>query len=194
MKGALIPALLLLASCNETQPAEPSPEPAGETSSDQSLSVEEEFFPGGVYTPLAIQARVDRSFSAFPIETPLADVEGDLTQIIGESCAEYGECDWADEAGVRHYFFSFSQAGYLLVVKSVHAADFTDRSIDALGIGMARSRDDVVANVRAFLGDTDFSCDSPRYCGATLGPGWIRVWFDENGQLREAQFDGYHST
>lgn len=154
------------------------------------------------YQPSPTQIRVDQSFSSFIIDTPLSEIEQLLSPLVQGECLEYGECEWRDDEGVRHYFFRFSDDDHLLVVKSVSTEDFVDRPISALGIGMARKREDVLANVRAFLPEIELNCDpenvsgnvGPDECGATLNPGWFQIGFDADGKLRAIRFDGYHFT
>jgi hypothetical protein len=184
MRFLLLILLASLSACSPAREQEPTP--------TQSVSDDLEG-----YQPSVTQIRVDQSFSEFPIETSRQNVEARLSQVIEGGCAEYIECDWVDEAGVRHYFFLFSDEEHLLVVKSVLAEDYVNRPISALGIGLARGRDEVLSNVRKFLSEIEVECqvegDGER-CDGTLLPGWIRLWFDENGNLTEARFDGYHFT
>jgi hypothetical protein len=114
--------------------------------------------------------------------------------MVENDCEKWGECDWRDVDGVRHYFRS-DPGKHFVVIRLVRTSEFTGRSIAALGIGMARQRDAVLANVRRFLPDTDIKCSNYGTdvgCGAHLGPGWFRLLFDKNGQLQEVRFDGYH--
>jgi hypothetical protein len=152
-----------------------------------------DYFPAvGVYEASPAQARVDRSFSAFKIESPLAEVKDRLNII---PCEYDGECEWRDADGVRHYFFDD-----LLVVKRVDAADFVGRPILALGIGMARSRREVMMAAQRFLPDVDFDCrkwkDDRQWetCQAFLVPGHVTIEFDKQGLLVELDLSGYHFT
>lgn len=154
------------------------------------------------YCPSPLQVRVDRSFSAIPIENQQTAVSQRLTEIRVNGCEDVDECDWRDADGVRHYFWGFSPTDFRVVVKSVHADEFVGRPISALGIGMARQQEDVLTNVRRFLGNVPLTCNrnrvsgnvSPVRCDATLGPGWIQIGFDERGELLMIHFDGYHFT
>ena len=155
-----------------------------------------DYFPNvGVYEASPDQARVDRSFSDMPIETPFAEVQTRLTEIPIDRCKEWGECFWRDANGVQHYFFD-----ELLVVKRVDARDFSERPIPALWIAGARGREEVLAAARRFLPGTEFECseegeeDGDEHCGAMLSPGWVSIRFDGNGQLTNVQLDGYHFT
>jgi hypothetical protein len=87
------------------------------------------------------------------------------------------------------------------VVKWVSIADLDDHPISALGIGQARSRHDVVLRVKRFLPQAKIACsenpveaDTPVTCEAMLGKGWIRLFFDRVGSLKEARIDAYHFT
>ena len=185
-------ALALLAACSA---AEVVPEEAPQA---EQVDDDDNYFPNvGDYEASPEQLRADQSFSEFLIETTRQDIESQLTQIVENGCAEYIECDWADAMGVRHYFVGVREDEHLLVVKSVHADEFEGRPIPALGIGMARSRDEVLANVRDFLPTVAFVCTadgaSEQCDERVLRPGWLRIWF-EDGQLKEVRLDGYHFT
>ncbi len=143
------------------------------------------------------QNRVDRSFSRFPIDSGYPTKDSVLIESRVGGCETSGECAWIDDNKVRHYFWAESPEGLYLVVKSVNAADFAGRPISALGIGMARNKADVVANVRRFLPDVEIDCDhvsgnvGPVECGGTLNPGWFQIGFDLDGNLLTIRFDGY---
>jgi len=145
------------------------------------------------YLPTALQMKVDRSFSALSIDTPLVEAEPHLTRIAEGDCAARGECDWRDAESVRHYFWGDDSGSLHIVVKTVRADEFAGRRIRALGIGNARNRTEVVEAIRKFAPDMPLECDESS-CGATLVPGWITVRFDDADQLAEVRFDGYHFT
>ena len=152
------------------------------------------YFPNeGEYEASAQQERADRSFSDILILTPLDRVRSRLTEIRVDGCEEWGECQWRDAEGVRHYFWTDEPFAHFVVVKSVHADEFAGRSIPALGIGMARRRAEVLENARRFLPDADFEC-SDDGCQAYLEPGWVTISFDASGVLTEVKLDGYHFT
>lgn len=150
------------------------------------------------FTPADIRASL--SFSPLAIDSALADASG-LHRLDERGCVACEECDYADARGVRHYFFNAR-----LVVKSVRADEFEGRNIGALGIGSARARTDVLRRVRAFLPVVEIDCTDGRNaegatnpatataseCGAMVGRGWFRVWFDAQDKLLEARLDGYH--
>lgn len=151
------------------------------------------------YCPSADQLRVDRSFSDIAIDS--APQPGVLTEDQRDGCEQWGECDWLDSDKVRHYLWGDGPNNLYVVVKTVTAADFTGRSISALGIGTARKQADVLANVRAFLPNVKIDCDGtasgnvgPVECGGTLNPGWFQIGFDREGNLLAVRFDGYQFT
>jgi len=103
-----------------------------------------------------------------------------------------------DANHVQHYFGDSVGA---LVVKSIEVAHVGDRHIAALGIGKARSQNEVVDRVRRYLPEAEVDCDAapaeidgPYICGATLGDGWIRLFFDSSRRLTEVRIDAYHFT
>lgn len=107
-----------------------------------------------------------------------------------------GECTYRDGNHVQHYFGDSQGA---LVVKSIVVGHVGDRPIAALGIGTARTLDDVVERVRRFLPEADIDCDerasaNDTTCGATLGDGWFRLFFDGSRRLTEVRIDAYHFT
>ncbi len=155
------------------------------------------------YRPSLLQTRVDRSFSNIAIETPLKKVRGRLREERADGCHEAGECDWLDRNKVRHYFWGDGPENLWVVIKSIRTADFPNRSIPALGIGMARSKNRALAAARTFAPELKFDCASGTktgrqnvrsYCMATLKPGWVTLEFDANDRLTEVRFDGYHFT
>ena len=109
------------------------------------------------------------------------------------------ECDWRDADGVRHSFWADAPLADFVVVKSIHADEFGARAIPALGIGVARQRDLVMAAARSFVPEADFECvqfeeDRTAACSATLHPGWVTIRFDASGSLTEIRLDGYQFT
>ena len=186
MKWSALFALLLLSACQKDAAEEVVECAAGDG------------FPNcGEYDPSDLQEKVDRSFSNLPVETPLSEVRDELTQIIVDNCARWGECNWRDKNGVDHYFFGREIGAEVLTVKNIDARFFENREIPALGIGMARKRSEVLERVREFLGDAELVCtqgDKTGTCQATLSPGWVRVDFNYEGQLVRVRLDGYHFT
>lgn len=140
-----------------------------------------------------LRDRADLSFSAIPLGTTRPPAELGLRELGEQGCRRFGECDWADAEGVRHYFWD----GGELVVKSVRAHDLGDRPILALGIGRARTRAEVIAAVRAFLPEVALDCageEGVTLCTTTLDAGWLRLWFDASGRLTEVRLDARHFT
>ena len=141
--------------------------------------------------------RADASFSAIPLGVTRPPSELGLRELGAQSCRRFQECDWADDRGVRHYFWEDDE----LVVKRVLAEEVGDRPIAALGIGRARNRGEVLAAVQAFLPDAELDC--ARYgdavapvtiCTGALDEGWLRLWFDGADKLTEVRLDARHFT
>lgn len=156
------------------------------------------------YKYSTVYRRVDLSFSPIPIDTELAAVRPDLAEIKIEGCDKENDCEWFDAAKVRHYFFPVDIGSKSsphtdgLVVKIVRASDFEGRSISALGIGTARQKDEVLANVRKFLPSVTLDCSQPASgnvgpdeCDASVDPGWFQIGFDKQGMLEAVRFDAY---
>lgn len=133
----------------------------------------------------------ERSFSGIPFGAP--ESTPGLTIIDREQCDRWEECSYRDAERVEHYFWEGE-----LVVKIIQTADVGDRQIEALGIGSARSFDDVVGRIRNFLPEAKIDCqdidEGVRNCGATLGEGWISLKFDNFHRLTEVRIDAYHFT
>ncbi len=154
------------------------------------------------YCPSVDQLRVDRSFSAIAMDSLLSRSTGALSRINDGACEPAGECEWRDAGGVRHFAWGGSEADLRIVIKSIDAAEVPGKSIGALGIGMARRQEEVLANVRRFLPGVVIDCDPARVsgnvgpveCGATLNPGWFQIGFDRNGNLLRIRFDAYQFT
>lgn len=139
--------------------------------------------------PELLQA-AERSFSAVPFGA--TEPQSSLTKIVRNDCEEWGECTYGDAASVEHYFWDGE-----LVVKMVTPAAVGDAEISALGIGRARSMDEVVERVRRFLPEAELDCRADgdsTVCHATLGEGWITLWFDDARRLVQAKIDAYHFT
>ena len=134
-----------------------------------------------------LRDRADLSFSAIPLGTTRPPAALGLRERHRSGCHAFGECDWADAAGVLHYF----REGDELVVKSVAVREWEGRPIAALGIGRARVRDAVIERVRAFLPEVALDCD-PELCAGTLDEGWVRLFFDSQGNLSEVRIDARH--
>jgi hypothetical protein len=152
------------------------------------------------YGATSLQRKVDLSFSAIPIDTPLAKVRSRLTKD-AKSCDGSDECEWRDRSGVRHYFWGDLEDSPL-VIKFVRAAEFRGRAIPALGIGKARTKQAVIAAVKAFDKRLKLDCNpkhvsgnvGPQECSATTNPGWFQIGFDKQDRLIMIRFDGYHFT
>jgi hypothetical protein len=154
---------------------------------------------GGEGHPL--RDRADLSFSPIPLGTMRPPPSLGVRELREDGCHESRDCDWADARGVRHYFWE----GDELVVKSVRARDVGGRAIAALGIGRARARAEVIANVRAFVPESEIACEPEATmpepgdpaapatnCGGTLDEGWFRIWFDAADNLVEVRLDARH--
>jgi len=140
-------------------------------------------------------AAAEHSFSDIPFG--VREPPPSLTLIYDGGCvAGRGECSYIDANHVMHYFDDGE-----LVVKSIELGKVGTRPIAALGIGKARALDEVVAQVRRFLPEAEVSCDKNgklknalHECGATLGDGWVKLFFDTSGRLDEVRVDAYQFT
>lgn len=152
----------------------------------------------------ALLKKVSDSFSALPFESDLMAVRSQLKGPVSANCAQDESCSFPDTKGTQHVFWGDDEnAPLLLVVKRALAADFKNKAIPALNIGTARSRADVLKNVRAFLPETKVTCleakqagegDGIASCGASMGDGWIKILFNSDNQLIEARVDAYQFT
>lgn len=159
------------------------------------------------YPYSALYRRVDLSFSAIAIDTRFGKVKGGMRKVPSEACQRDIECEWADRGGVQHSFWAGDEDydnrdSDVVVIKFVQAANFRDRPIGALGIGLARDKAEVLAKVRAFAPEIKIECEAPdengelgyEECGGTVDPGWFRIGFDKQGKLTQVRFDGYRFT
>jgi hypothetical protein len=150
-------------------------------------------------SPSALYRAVDRSFSAFAIDTPLSRARAGLRERRADGCEQENSCIWFDANRTGHYFFGDSPSTLILVVKSVRAADFGRRAIPALGIGTARDQRTVMANVRRAFPRLAFRCGTERAsgnvgpveCSADVAPGWVQIGFTRQGVLQAVRFDAY---
>lgn len=87
-------------------------------------------------------------------------------------------------------------------MKLIDAAKLGRQPIAALGIGTARSLDEVRQRVRWFLPNAKVEChryppsegELPYACQSTLGEGWIMLRFNNSRQLAKVQVVAYHYT
>lgn len=141
--------------------------------------------------------RADFSFSLTPLNQPAKPQSiGRLTN--GDVCNDDDGilCEWQDDAAVVHVF-----AGKVLAIKLVDLAVADGRDLGALGIGKARNRDDVLANVRAFLPEIPIDCLEPGQAGEGEGisscggsfktGGWIKLLFGPDNRLTSARIDAF---
>lgn len=137
----------------------------------------------------------EQSFSNIPFGT--REPPSSLTLINDGGCVKgRGECTYIDANHVQHYF---SDSEGALVVKSIELALVGERPIAALGIETARALDEVVDRVSRFLPEAVVACDKRgtadvTTCDATLGDGWVRLFFDSSRRLTEVRIDAYHFT
>lgn len=131
----------------------------------------------------------EQSFSNIPFGT--REPPPSLTLIADDGCVDgRGECTYMDANHVQHHFVDNT-----LVIKSIDTAHVSDRPIAALGIGKARALNKVLERVRRFLPEAEVDCDeyaTDTTCGATLGDGWIKLFFDDSRRLTEVRIDAYH--
>ena len=140
--------------------------------------------------------RADSSFSRFAMNVPTK------AQSIGRP-TNSGECDddmilctWEDSDGVEHVL-----VGNKIAIKSISAKRAGATSLTALNIGTARSRNEVLARVRAFLPEIEVDClesgeagegEGIASCGGAFDSGgWFKLLFDANNQLLDARIDAY---
>lgn len=140
--------------------------------------------------------RADASFSRFAMNVPTkAQAIGRLTN--GDECDDdMILCTWEDSVGVEHVL-----VGNKIAIKSISAKQAGTTSLTALNIGTARSRNEVLARVRAFLPEIEIDCLEPgeagegegiASCGGTFdNGGWFKLLFDANNQLFDARIDAY---
>lgn len=194
-------ALLLCAGCGQS--ALGSNRAAPQAAATSAVPIVEP----AEYPYSALYRRVDRSFSSILIDTPFGAVKRGLGEVREHGCEGAGDCSWTDRDGVEHYFWAdgndyTNRDADLAVIKTVESAKFNGRLIGALGIGLARTKADVLAKVRRFLPDVTIECDPPdengemgyEECDGSVDPGWFRIGFDKQGKLTQIRFDGYHFT
>ncbi|NJS13407.1 MAG: hypothetical protein HC788_00975 [Sphingopyxis sp.] len=140
--------------------------------------------------------RADASFSRFPLnEKAVPQAIGRLVN--GAECDDRDIlCEWEDARGTRHIM-----GGKLLAIKIVHVNDIGDRSTAALGIGRARQRPEVTANVGAFLPEISIRCleadesgegEGTSTCsGSFSSGGWFKLLFDAENKLTSARIDAF---
>lgn len=142
--------------------------------------------------------RADASFSRYPLNLPTTpQAIGRLAN--GDVCGdEEGiDCEWEDEAGVRHVVVGDD----IIAIKTVDVAALGNRNITALDIGTARTRGDVLTKVRAFLPEIAIDCLEPGKAGEGEGiascgggfdnGGWFKLLFGRDNRLTSARIDAF---
>ncbi len=140
--------------------------------------------------------RADASFSRFPLNLPSTpQAIGRL--INGADCDDEDglPCEWEDSAGVVHVF-----AGDVLAIKVLDLRPASG-NLSAMGIGAARMRNDVLANIRAFLPEVAIECLEADKAGQGSGiascegsfdnGGWFKLLFGPDNRLITARIDAF---
>ncbi|TIX50302.1 hypothetical protein [Alteraurantiacibacter aquimixticola] len=195
MRSTFALAAFALAACSASDEAT-DVQSAAETAT-KAQEATESFPSAGEYEPSPAQLAADQSFSSILIETPLVDVQDQLQELRENGCERYRECDWQDRNKVRYYFWG-GPGELRLVAKHVDAQDFVGRSIPALGIGTARTREDVLDRVHAFIPGSQWRCEAHLgTCFEATGklkPGWVRLSWNDDDTLASVELHGYHFT
>jgi hypothetical protein len=157
--------------------------------------------PNKKVTGAQLLSRASLSFSKVPFDTPRQKIKIPL-MIKDKSCVEINECEYTDANNITYIFWDEDEA---LVAKSLNVSDFIGKSIGALGIGMAREKNQVLNKASAFLGGTKYSCtksvdpsqkieNSSTSCSWTLGLSFASVEFNKKGQLVDVYVQGWQYT
>jgi hypothetical protein len=102
--------------------------------------------------------RISRSFSKIPFGVQLKEVEMPLLEIHYSNCAGSGPC-WTENADrVRHIFNGQEQRLNEKYIKHIVSYRRDDKPINALDIGFARKKEDVVQRITLFLGGIKHEC------------------------------------
>jgi hypothetical protein len=104
--------------------------------------------------------RIDESFSAVPLGSAINPESAGLVLRGHPNCPDRPhECGYSDERGVRHVYYGPNLIyRHGIVLKAASVEDFVGRPIPALGIGLARSREEVTAAVRRFIPELTVDC------------------------------------
>jgi hypothetical protein len=102
--------------------------------------------------------RISRSFSKIPFGAQLKEVEMPLSEIRHSNCAGSGPC-WTENADrVRHIFNGQEQRLTEKYIKHIVSYRRDDKPINALDIGFAHKKEDVVQRITSFLGGIKYEC------------------------------------
>ena len=138
-------------------------------------------------TPAEMLRRAESSFSpvAFGVSYEQAAKLGGST-IDLNFCRRIRGCVWIDAQNV--HYDADAEGG--VFSKAVEVRKFPSQALNLLGIGRARSRNDVLRAIGRFLPTTKFECIRPPpdaegawWCGALVGDGFIELRFDDNNDL-----------
>jgi hypothetical protein len=136
--GILIRIAALMLACTVIQPA--TAMPASTQVNDDLLE------------------RISRSFSKIPFGVQLKEVEMPLSEIRHSNCANSGPC-WTENADrVRHIFNGQEQRLAEKYIKHIKLYRRDDKPINALDIGFARNKEDVVQRISLFLNEAKYEC------------------------------------
>ena len=138
-------------------------------------------------TPAEMLRRAESSFSpvAFGVSYEQAAKLGGST-IDLDFCRRIKGCLWTDTQNVQYE--ADAEGG--VFSKAVEVRKLPSQSLNLLGIGRARSRDDVLRAIGSFLPTTKFECVRPPpdaegawWCDALVGDGFIELQFNDNSDL-----------
>jgi hypothetical protein len=144
-------------------------------------------------------SQISLGFSKIPFNAQAKNIEINLAETSYVGCGSPWNCRFTDADHVDHHF---SGDEGRLSGKWLYANYFDNKSINALGIGMMRQKNDVLKQISLFLSDTEYTCfDKPtvmanlkyRYSGLTgckwaLGKGKVEASFDDKEQLTAVGF------
>lgn len=143
-------------------------------------------------TPAEMLRRAESSFShvAFGVQYDEMSSLG-LKMIEFGVCRQNKVCTWVDRENVLHE--ADDERG--VDSKIIEIDQRSPKSLNALGIGSARFRNEVISAVGRFLPEAQFECsqappdDEGTYCISLVGDGFVELKFDDHDQLSMARVE-----
>lgn len=137
-------------------------------------------------TPDEMLRRVETSFSPVAFGVQYDELSGlGLKMIDFGVCRQNKVCTWVDRQNVEHE--ADDEQG--VDSKLVEIDPSSTQSLNLLGVGRARSREDVISAADRFLPGPKFDCsrappdEEGTFCIMMVGKGFVELQFDDDDRL-----------
>jgi hypothetical protein len=101
---------------------------------------------------------ISDSFSKIPLNTQLKNLEMPLAEINHSNCYRLDPCWVENSDGVRHIFIGEEKMLSKKWIRNLRSLRFSDEAINALNLGQARTKVEVVKKISLFLSEDKYEC------------------------------------